>query len=120
MPAPVSAVTATSPSLPFWSRRSSPVAVQAIAAPATCSPRFSPCRWPAGRLAGWALLALLELLAAAGNGLRRAAVSAALLVVAVVAVQQLPLSAALWGSIPVGDSLAQDLLAAGVATPRHA
>lgn len=54
-----------------------------------------------------------------GNGLRRAAIGVALLVVGVIALQQLPLPDAVWGPVAVRDALARDLRAAGVDDPRQ-
>ena len=72
-------------------------------------------QWLALPLLLWAALVLQ---ASPGSGLRRAAIGVALLVVATVAVQQLPLTAGLWNAVAVRDALATDLQVAGVDAPR--
>jgi len=67
-------------------------------------------------LLGWALVSLCV---APGSGLRRAAVAMALLIPAILALQQLPVSEALWRSVAVRDALAVDVQAAGVGASRH-
>ena len=62
-------------------------------------------------LFAWAALALMAMPA---NGMRRAAIGMAALVVAIVALQQLPLPEVLWRHVAVRDALAGDLHAAGV------
>lgn len=64
----------------------------------------------------WSMLALS---ASSGTGLRRAAIAVSLLVLATLAIQQMPLPEGLWRPIAVRDALANDLHAAGVGDARH-
>lgn len=67
-------------------------------------------------LFGWALVTLC---ASRGSGLRHAAVALSLLILAILALQQLPVSEALWRSVAARDALAVDVQAAGVSAARH-
>ena len=64
----------------------------------------------------WATFALC---ASAGSGVRRAAIAVAIAIVAVLALQQLPISGEAWRSIAVRQALADDLSAAGVVSPAY-
>ncbi|NDK38726.1 hypothetical protein DT603_07715 [Pseudoxanthomonas gei] len=73
-------------------------------------------QWLALPLLVWAALVLQ---ATPGSAMRRAAIGASLLVVATVAVQQLPLPTGVWEAVDVRSALARDLHAAGVDAPRQ-